>query len=278
MGTPTNFHDERLGSGQFQPVPLPILREGVWGLEYEDSNLIVDGGASQSCQRRLGKHRKYLRIASSLPQTVDPRRANGDKSIRQTESRNGILAPCAPSSAWGPTVSPAWVYRSIMACKLQSIPAVRYAATAGPHRVRRNALSRMVGAAKIWAPRPMPTKQHPLRVARAPAHLAGVIRWHRRQGRVDGEVNVGVVAGGAVLQVFLEQRPVRTLQDHPPVGPHLVHLVWPPRHQDVGADGGLSSEVHQVPHQELPFPRPVARLPHVLVPPLISLLRRQQVS
>jgi hypothetical protein len=38
------------------------------------------------------------------------------------------------------------------------------------------------------------------------------------------------------------------------------------------------SEVHQVPHQELPFPWPVARLPHVFVPPLVPLLRRQQVS
>jgi hypothetical protein len=63
------------------------------------------------------------------------------------------------------------------------------------------------------------TQQHPLWVARAPAHLAGVVCSHRRQGRVDDKVNVGVVAGGAVLQVFLEQRPAAPCKTIRPLAP-----------------------------------------------------------
>jgi hypothetical protein len=68
------------------------------------------------------------------------------------------------------------------------------------------------------------TQQHPLRVPSAPAHPAGVVRWHRRQGGVDGKVDVGVVAGGAILQVLLEQRPVRSLQDLCPFAPSWCTL------------------------------------------------------
>jgi hypothetical protein len=137
-------------------------------------------------------------------------------------------------------------------------PPTRWPRPPWPKRVTPAVLApppRSVGTAKLRparssAPAPdtpcatPPSSSHTAASAQGrqrPCHLAGVVRWHCCQSGVDGKVDFGVVAGGAVLQVLLEQRPVRSLQDHPPVGPHLVHFVVPPRHREVGAVGRLSS-------------------------------------
>jgi hypothetical protein len=72
------------------------------------------------------------------------------------------------------------------------------------------------------------TQQHHSLVTGAPAHLARMQRRYCCQRGVDGGVDVGVVARGAVLHVLLEHRPVRPDQHHAPIGPDLVHLVCAP--------------------------------------------------
>jgi hypothetical protein len=89
---------------------------------------------------------------------------------------------------------------------------------------------------------------------------------------------LGLWQGAQFSRCSLNSVPSAPYKTIHPLAPTWCNLVCPPKHRDVDAVRGLSSHVHQVPHQELPFPRPVARLPHVLVLPLVSLLRRQQVS